>query len=234
VAKDEVLYEEKDSSFYMGVGNSADDKFVVIWLGSTVSNEMLVLKSDDKKGKFTAIAPRQRDFKYEVEHIDNRWVIMTDWDAPNYRLMTVNDDQIGDRSRWQPLLPHDPDVFIESFQLFNDYLVINERSNGLDRVRLMPWADLSKAQYVESDEAAYVAKTDNNPEQNSQWLRYSYTSLTTPPSVYEMHMKTGEKRLLKQQEVLGGFDKNNYQTERVWAKGKDGTQIPVSLLYKKV
>ncbi len=108
-------------------------------------------------------------------------------------------------------------VFIESFQLFTDYLVINERSNGLDRVRLMPWSDLSKAQYVESDEAAYVAKTDNNPEQNSQWLRYSYTSLTTPPSVYEMHMKTGEKRLLKQQEVLGGFDKNNYQTERVWA-----------------
>ncbi len=78
---------------------------------------------------------------------------MTDWDAPNYRLMTVNDDQIGDRDRWQPLLAHDPDVFIDSFQLFNDYLVINERSNGLDRVRLMPWADLSKAQYVESDEA---------------------------------------------------------------------------------
>lgn len=233
VAKDEVLYEEKDSSFYMGVGNSADDKFVVIWLGSTVSNEMLVLKSDDKKGKFTAIAPRQRDFKYEVEHIDNRWVIMTDWDAPNYRLMTVKDNEIGDRSRWQPLLAHNPDVFIESFQLFTDYLVINERSNGLDRVRLMPWSDLSKAQYVESDEAAYVAKTDNNPEQNSQWLRYSYTSLTTPPSVYEMHMKTGERRLLKQQEVLGGFDKNNYQTERVWAKAKDGSQIPVSLLYKK-
>lgn len=217
----------------MGVGNSADDQYVVVWLESTVSNEMLVLKSDDKSGKFTSIAPRQRDFKYEVEHIDNRWVIMTDWDAPNYRLMTVKDDQIGDRSRWQPLLAHNPDVFIDSFQLFTDYLVINERSNGLDRVRLMPWSDLSKARYVESDEAAYVAKTDNNPEQNSQWFRYRYTSLTTPSSVYEMHMKTGEKRLLKEQEVLGGFDKNNYQTERVWATAQDGTKIPVSLLYKK-
>ncbi|MBU1619571.1 MAG: S9 family peptidase [Gammaproteobacteria bacterium] len=233
VAKDELLYEEKDSSFYMGVGNSADDQYVVIWLESTVSNEMLVLKSDDTSGKFTSIAPRQRDFKYEVEHLDNRWVIKTDWDAPNYRLMTVTDDQIGDRSRWQPLLAHNPDVFIDSFQLFTDYLVINERSNGLDRVRLMPWSDLSKARYVESDEAAYVAKTDNNPEQNSQWLRYRYTSLTTPSSVYEMHMKTGEKRLLKEQEVLGGFDKNNYQTERVWATAQDGTKIPVSLLYKK-
>ena len=177
--------------------------------------------------------PRQRDFLYEIEHIGNRWVIKTDWDAPNYRLMTVNDDQIGDRSRWQPLLAHDAKVFIESFQLFQDYIAINERSDGLNRVRVMPWRDLSKAQYLSSDEAVYVARTDNNPEQNTAWLRYSYTSLTTPLSVYDVNMQTGEKRLLKEQQVLGGFDKNNYQTERVWATAQDGSKIPVSLLYKK-
>lgn len=233
VGKTELLYEEKDTSFYMGVGNTDDNQYVMIWLGSTVSNEMLVLKSSDKSGKFKSIAPRQRDFKYEVDHLGDRWIIKTDWNAPNFRLMSVKDTEIGDRTRWQPLLAHDPKVFIESFQLFNDYLAINERSDGLNRVRVMPWSDLTKAQYIASDEPAYVARTDNNPEHNTQWLRYSYTSLTTPPSIYEVHMQTGEKRLLKEQEVLGGFDKTQYQTERLWATATDGTKIPVSLLYKK-
>ncbi len=232
-SKDELLYEEKDTSFYMGVGNSGDDQYVVIWLGSTVSNEMLVLKSDDKSGKFRTVAPRQRDFKYDIEHMGNRWVIRTDWNAPNYRLMTVADDQIGDRARWQELLAHDPKVFIESFQLFKDYIAVNVRNDGLNKVQVMPWADLKKARYIDSGEAAYVAYTNVNYQQDTEWLRYSYTSLTTPSSIYEMNMRTGEKRLLKEQEVLGGFDKNNYQTERVWATAKDGTKIPVSLLYKK-
>ncbi len=232
-SKDELLYEEKDTSFYMGVGNSGDDQYVVIWLGSTVSNEMLVLKSDDKSGKFRTVAPRQRDLKYDIEHMGNRWVIRTDWNAPNYRLMTVADDQIGDRARWQELLAHDPKVFIESFQLFKDYIAVNVRNDGLNKVQVMPWADLKKARYIDSGEAAYVAYTNVNYQQDTEWLRYSYTSLTTPSSIYEMNMRTGEKRLLKEQEVLGGFDKNNYQTERVWATAKDGTKIPVSLLYKK-
>jgi oligopeptidase B len=233
VGKTELLYEEKDTSFYMGVGNTDDNQYVMIWLGSTVSNEMLVLKSADKSGKFKSIAPRQRDFKYEVDHLGDRWIIKTDWEAPNFRLMSVKDTDIGDRSRWQPLLAHDPKVFIESFQVFNDYLAINELSDGLNRVRVMPWRDLTKAQYIASDEPAYVARTDSNPEHNTQWLRYSYTSLTTPPSIYEVHMQTGEKRLLKEQQVLGGFDKTHYQTERLWATAADGTKIPVTLLYKK-
>ncbi len=229
----EVLYQEKDNSFYIGVGNSSDDQYVVISTSSTVSSEMLVLRSDDKTGQFKSLAPRQRDFQYEADHLGDRWIIKTDWQAPNYRLMAVKDSDIGDRSRWTEVLAHDPKVFIESFQLFADYLVINERSDALDRVRLLPWSDLTKAQYLASDEPAYVARTDNNPEQKTDWLRYSYTSLTTPSSIFELNMKTGEKRLLKQQEVLGGFDKNNYQTERVWATAKDGSKIPVSLLYKK-
>ncbi len=230
---DQLLYQEKDNSFYIGVGNSSDDQYVVISTSSTVSSEMLVLKSDDYQGQFKSLAPRQRDFQYEADHLGDRWIIKTDWNAPNYRLMAVKDSDIGDRQRWTEVLAHDSKVFIDSFQLFTDYLVLNERSDALDRVRLLPWADLTKAQYLASDEPAYVSRTDNNPEQNTDWLRYSYTSLTTPASIFELNMKTGEKRLLKQQEVLGGFDKNNYQTERVWATAKDGSKIPVSLLYKK-
>ena len=139
VAKDVLMYEEKDTSFYTGIGNSSDDQFVVLWLGSTVSSEIRVLPANQPTGEFKAIAPRQRDFKYEADHLGNRWIISTDWNAPNNRIMAVADDQIGDRARWTELLAHDKNVFIESFQLFNDYLAINERSEGLNRIRVLPW-----------------------------------------------------------------------------------------------
>ncbi|WP_337879577.1 S9 family peptidase [Rheinheimera sp.] len=232
-SKNPVVYEEKDNSFYMGVGTSSDNAYVVIGLESTVSNEFRVLPAATPDGKFQLLAPRQRDFKYDADHQAGRWVIRTDWQAPNYRLMTVADKDIGDRTKWQSLLAHDDGIFIESFQLFDQYLAINERSEGLSRIRVLPWKDLSKATYVASDEASYVADFEINPEQNTHWLRYNYSSLTTPNSVYKVNMKTGERVLLKQQEVLGGFDKSQYKTDRVWALAKDGSKIPVSLLYKK-
>jgi len=232
-SKAALVYEEKDTSFYTGIGNTTDNKYIVLWLGSTVSSEIRVLPADQPTAEFKALAPRQRDFKYEAEHIDNRWIISTDWNAPNNRIMTVADDQIGDRNRWQELIKHDNKVFIESITAFKDYLVIDERSDALNRIRVLPWADLSKAQYIKADEPVYVANTDTNLQQNTEWLRYSYTSLTTPNSIYEVNMRTGEKKQLKQQEVLGGFDRNNYQTERVWAEARDGTKVPVSVLYRK-
>lgn len=233
VSKAALVYEEKDNSFYTGIGNTGDDKYVVLWLGSTVSSEIRVLPADQPNGEFKVLAPRQRDFKYEADHLNGRWIISTDWNAPNNRIMSVAADQIGDRNKWQEVLKHDPKVFIESFSVFKDYLAINERSEALNRIRVLPWQDLSKATYIKADEPVYVAYTDTNLQQDTDWLRYSYTSLTTPNSVYEVNMRTGEKKLLKQQEVLGGFDRNNYQTERVWAEARDGTKVPVSLLYRK-
>lgn len=232
-AKAAVVYQEKDTSFYMWVSNSQDGRFVLINLGSTVSDELRVLDAAKPQSEFRVFAPRQRDFKYEAEHANGRWVVKTDWQAPNYRLMTVAEDKIGDRNAWQPLLAHDENVFIQDFALFNDYLAISERSDGLRKIRVLPWKDLSKAFYINSDESAYVTGFEVNPEQNTPWLRYTYTSLTTPASVYQLNMQTGEKQLLKQQEVLGDFDKNNYVTERVWATAKDGVKVPVSLLYRK-
>lgn len=230
--KAKLVYEEKDNSFYMGVGNTTDDKYVVIYLGSTVSSELLVQDAAKPGSKFAALAPRERDVKYEADHINGRWLIRTDWQAPNYRIMSVEDAKIGSRTNWQPLIAHSDSVFIQGFEAFDNYLAISERSDGLRRIRVMPWQAPDKAFYVASDEAAYVTGFDVNPQQNTDWLRYSYTSLTTPRSVYQLNMKTGEKQLLKQTEVPG-FDKALYQTERVWATAKDGTKVPVSLLYKK-
>ncbi len=228
-----VVYEEQDNSFYMGVRNTTDGKYVVIESSSTVSDEVRVQDATKPQSAFSVIAPRQRDFQYGVEHHNGRWIIRTDWKAPNFRLMTVAADKLGSRDNWQPLIAHDENVFIQSFTAFDNYLAISERSDGLRRIKVMPWSSPEKASYVASDEAAYVTGFEMNPEQNTDWLRYTYTSLTTPASVYRLNMKTGEKQLLKQTEVLGGFDKNNYATERVWATAADGVKVPVSLLYRK-
>ncbi|HSG50987.1 MAG TPA: S9 family peptidase [Rheinheimera sp.] len=232
-AKAKVVYEEKDNSFYMGVGNSTDGNYVIIYSSSTVSSEMQVQDASKPASAFVSLAPRERDVKYDADHVDGRWVIRTDWQAPNYQIMTVAADNIGTRANWQPLVAHSDTVFIQGFSAFKDYLAVNERSDGLRRIKVMPWSALDKATYVASDEAAYVAGFEVNAEQNTDWLRYTYTSLTTPASVYQLNMKTGEKQLLKQTEVPGGFDKNNYATDRVWATARDGVKVPVSLLYKK-
>lgn len=228
-----LVYQEDDNSFFMGVGNTRDRNFVVIGVSSTVSNEFHVLDAAKPQGEFQLVAPRQRDFKYSVDHIAGRWIISTDWEAPNYRLMTVAHDRIGSRDHWQELIPHDEQVFIQSFIAFEQYLAINERSDGLRRIRLVDWQDVSKQSFLASDEPSYAMAFSVNPEQGQQWLRYTYTSLTTPSSVFEVNMKSGERRLLKQQEVLGGFEQDQYVTERVWVPVEEGVKVPVSLLYRK-
>ena len=232
-ANAKAVYQEQDNSFYMGVGNTTDGNYVVIYSSSTVSSEMQVQDASKPGSAFVSLAPRERDVKYSADHLDGRWIIQTDWQAPNYRIMTVAADKIGDRNNWQPLIAHSDSVFIQGFKAFKDYLAINERSDGLRRIKVMPWNAPDNAFYVASDEAAYVAGFEVNVEQNTNLLRYTYTSLTTPASVFELNMQTGEKTLLKQTEVPGGFDKNNYATDRVWATARDGVKVPVSLLYKK-
>ncbi|GAB2918608.1 S9 family peptidase [Rheinheimera gaetbuli] len=232
-AKAKLVYEETDNSFYMGVGNTTDDNYVLIYTSSTVSSEIQVMDASKPGSAFKSLAPRERNVKYSAEHLNGRWIIQTDWQAPNYRIMTVAADNIGDRNQWQPLIAHNEKVFIQDFTAFDNYLAINERSDGLRRIKVMPWNAPDKAFYVASDEAAYVAGFEVNPQQNTDVLRYTYTSLTTPASVFALNMQSGEKQLLKQTEVPGGFDKNNYATDRVWATARDGVKVPVSLLYKK-
>ncbi len=233
---DPIVYEEKDSSFYTSIGKTGSEKYIVIHVHSTVSDEQRMLAADDPDGEFRVFAPRRRDFHYVADHIADRWVIRTDWNAPNYRLMQTAGDRFGDRRNWRDLIAHSASVFINGFELFENYLVIDERSEGLRRLRIQPWADgklRGAASHVKADEPAYAAEPGANPEQNSEVLRYTYSSLTTPLTTYDLNMRTGERKLMKQQPVLGGFDSATYVTERVWIAARDGTRVPVSLVYRK-
>jgi oligopeptidase B len=229
---DPIVYEETDKSFYLRVDKSGDDRYILIVLVSTVASEWHVLDADNPASGMRLLAPRQRDFLYEADHIAGRWVIRTDWDAPNYRLMSVGDADIGERQRWRELLAHDERVFVESFALFRDYLAVNERSQGLLRIRILPWRSPEKAFYIASDEADYAEGFSMNAEQDTEMLRYTYTSLVTPASTYELNMETRERRLLKR-EPVPGYQQENYHAERLWAAARDGTKIPVSLVYRK-
>ncbi|WP_254460360.1 S9 family peptidase [Xanthomonas sacchari] len=227
-AQDTLVYEEKDDSFYMGVGRTRDDKYIVIGVESTVSSEQRYAPAADPQ-RFTVLAPRERDVEYQADHFDGRWVIRTNWKAKNYALMTAPDGATA-RSQWQSWLPYDDKVFIDGFELFDGFTAIAERSDGLERIRLH-FAD-GKEEYVKADEPAYSMGLSINPEPDTPWLRYSYTSLTTPATTYELNTRTGERKLLKQQPVIG-YDASRYQTERVWVTARDGVKVPVSLVYKK-
>ncbi len=232
-AKDEVVFEEKDNTFFLAVSKSGDDRFVTIFSGATQTTEIQIIDANAPDAKPRMLAPRARDIKYSADHINGRWIIRTDWMAENYRLMTVSDAQVGSREAWQELVPHSKEVFIEGFEVFKNYVAINERSNGLLRIRLMPWDKDGQSSFIQSEEPAYLAQLSVNPEQDTDELRYTYTSLTTPASEYVVNMKTGVRKLLKTQAVLGGFDKSRYATERTWAVARDGTRVPVSVVFRK-
>ena len=228
--KDDVLvYEEQDDTYYMGVDRTRDDQYIVIVLDSTVSNEVRYT-SAAAPGAFTVLAARARDVEYDADHFDGRWVIRTNADgATNFKLVTAADGSTS-RKQWQDWVAHREDVLVEGFELFEGFTAIAERSGGLERVRLLKLDGSSDD--VKADESAYSMGLDANPEADSPWLRYSYTSMTTPATTYELNVQTGERRQLKQQPVPG-YDPEKYVTERLWVTARDGAQIPVSLVYRK-
>ncbi|WP_133500743.1 S9 family peptidase [Cognatilysobacter terrigena] len=229
VAQDPVVYEEEDDSFYMGLDRTRDDKFICISMSSTVSDEMRCAPAADPK-EFFVFAPRERDVEYSADHYAGRWVIRTnEAGAKNFKLMTAP-SEARSRKEWKEWIATSDDVFIDDFELFRDFTAIAERSNGLERLRVLK-ADGSQ-EYVKADEPAYSMGLSTNAEPETDWLRYTYTSLTTPATTYEVNTRTGERNLLKQQPVIG-YDASKYVTERVWATARDGTKIPVSLVYKK-
>ncbi|MEZ0469072.1 S9 family peptidase [Luteimonas salinilitoris] len=228
VADDVLVYEEPDDSFYMGIDRTRDDAFICIQVESTVSSEMRCAAAADPR-EFAVFAPRQRDIEYSADHHRGRWVIRTNQDAPNFKVMTAPTDARS-REQWQEWLPHSDDVFIEGFELFDGFTAIEERSQALERVRVIK-ADGSE-EYVKADEPAYSMGLSVNAEPDTEWLRYGYTSMTTPSTTYEVNVATGERRRLKQQPVIG-YDPARYVTERLWAEARDGTKIPVSLVYRK-
>ncbi|MGY1458446.1 S9 family peptidase [Luteimonas sp. A534] len=234
VSDDVLVYEEHDDSFYMGLSRTRDDRFICIGVESTVSSELRCTPAADP-GEFTVLAARERDVEYDADHFDGRWVILTNAPdaegnkAPNYRIATAPTDATS-RAEWKEWIAHRDDVLLEGYELFDGFTAIAERSNALERIRLLK--PEGGEEYVAADEPAYSMGLSINAEPDTDWLRYGYTSLTTPGTTYELDVRTGERRLLKQQPVIG-YDPSKYATERTWATARDGTRIPVSLVYRK-
>ncbi|MFT4256327.1 MAG: S9 family peptidase [Pseudoxanthomonas sp.] len=226
---DVLVYEEEDDSFYMGIGRTRDDRYIVIGLDSTVSNEYRYAPAANPE-KFAVLAPRERDLEYDADHFDGRWVIRTNADGAKNFKVVVAPEGATSRKQWKDWVAHDDKVFIEGIDLFKDFAAIEERSDGLSRIRLLD-KDGSQG-YIDADEPAYAMGSDATPETDTPWLRYSYTSLTTPATTYELNVVTGERRLLKQQPVPG-YDPSQYATERLWVTARDGAKVPVSLVYRK-
>jgi protease II len=176
-ASDRVVYEETDKTFYLTVDKTGDDRYVVIQLHSTVSDEVRAIDADHPEGEAVTLAPRERDVLNDADHMPGRWVFRTNWQAPNYRMMAVADGETGDRGRWTPLLPYEKDVFVQGFALFRDHLALSVRSEGLLRIRIVPWSGPEKAYDIAADEPVYAEDLDVNAEQDADTLRYSYTSL---------------------------------------------------------
>jgi oligopeptidase B len=229
--KDQIAYEEKDNSNYIGVGRAKSGKFIYIYSGATTSSDTRFISADEPDAPFKVFQPRIKDVLYDVTALEDKFLIVTNKDALNFKLMECPLDKTGIEN-WKEVIPHRKDVLLEGVDEFKDFLVISERKNGLTQLSIRN-LKTDEAHYLDFGEAAYTAYTTANMEYSSAVLRYSYTSLTTPSSTYDYQMADRKKNLLKQQEVLGGYHVEDYKTERLYATAKDGTQIPISLVYKK-
>ncbi|WP_126245547.1 S9 family peptidase [Chitinophaga rhizosphaerae] len=229
-AKDVMIFHEADETFNTWVGRTRSRDYITISSESTLSSETRILEASKPDGAFRVFQPRQKDMLYNIDHRGDKFYVETNLDAKNFRLMET---PVGKTTmdNWKEVVPHRPDVLLQGFTLFNNFLVLSERKDGLSQVRIIP--ENGQEHYLDFGEPAYVAYVIANPELDTKVLRYSYTSLTTPNSVYEYNMETKEKTLRKQQEVIGGYDPKNYVTERVFATATDGTKVPISLVYKK-
>lgn len=229
--KSKLVFFEDDSTFETSVYKTKSGKFLVIASGSTLSNEYRILEADNPKGDFRIFQPRQPDLEYEIYHQGNRWLINTNYEAKNFRLMEADEGNTG-IEHWKELIPVRNDVLLEGVTVFKDYYVLTERKNGLPRLRVFNIKE-NTDEFIGFIEDDYMAYALANPDYTSSVFRYGYTSLKTPSSVYDYDMNTGETVLLKQEEVVGGYNPDDYVTERIYAEGRDGTMIPISMVYKK-
>ena len=233
VKQDELVYHEKDDTFYCFVYKEKSKKYIVIGSSSTLTSEYQFLEADKPNGAFTMFQKRTRGLEYSISHFGDSFYIVTNKDkATNFKLMKTPENATG-MENWVDVIGHREDVLLEGVDIFRDYLVVEERSNGLNKIQIRPWNG-EGAYYLPFESETYTAYTTTNPDFNTDILRYAYQSLTTPSSVIDFNMKTKEKKVLKEQEVLGGkFDKNNYVEERIWATAADGTKVPISMVYRK-
>lgn len=228
---DAVVYEEPDESFDLTVERSKSEAYLFIASQSTTASEWRYAFADDAALRFQVFAPRAADHEYQVEHLGARFLIRTNWGAENFRVAWAPLTEHARPELWQDAIAHDPQVFVEDFEVFRDFIAVSERSGGLRKIRVQPWT--GPARYLDADDPAYTMQLGANPEMNTAKLRYSYTSLTTPASTYDYDVFTGERQLLKRDPVLGTFDPADYVSEFRWAAARDGERVPISIVYRK-
>lgn len=228
---DVTVFEEKDATFSCAVYRTKSDRFLVIASFQTLSTEYRLLEADKPTGEFRVFQPRERGLEYSIEHFGDHFYVRTNLDARNFRLMR-SPLNATTKENWQELVPNRDDVLLEDMDVFRDYLVLSERKAGITQLRIMPWKG-GEEHYIAFQEDAYVAGTSVNPEFDTDELRISYQSMTTPPTTYDYNMRTRSFNLLKQQEVLGGFSVDDYRSERIYVTARDGAKVPVSIVYHK-
>lgn len=228
---DALIYQEDDDTFYTGIYKTKSEKFLIIWSGSTLTNDYRILEADNPDGEFRQFTTREEGLEYSIQHFEDKFYVITNWDATNFKLMETPDTKTA-KDNWMEVIAHRDDVFIEGVEVFKKYMVIEEREKGNNNLRVINH-ETNKEHYIDFGEEAYTAYTSVNMDFDSELLRYGYTSLSTPSSVFDYNMRTREKTLLKQQEVVGGYNPDEYETKRLYAPARDGVEVPISLVYKK-
>ena len=229
-ANDELVYEETDTEFGAYIFKTKTKRFLIIGCYQTLSSEFRFLDADDPLGVFRVVLPREPKHEYSVDHFGDHFYIVTNDNARNFRLVRAPVRSL-DRSHWEEVIAHRDDVLLQGVEVFRDFLVVNERANGLTQLRITRW-DGTDDHYLEFGEPAYTSYVHVNREIESDVLRYGYTSMTTPNSVFDYDMNARERTLLKQDEVLGGFSSDDYATERLYATARDGARVPISVVYR--
>ncbi len=231
-SKDVLVYEEQDDTFYTSIYRSRSENYLIISISSTLTSEALILDANTPKGQFEVFQPRERKHEYHIDHFNDTFYIRSNKTGKNFALMTANQEQTGDTGLWQTLIPARNDVLLEGFEMMQDWLIVEERCQGLIKLRQIHWTS-GEEKAFEFDDPTYTAWLGYNPEPSSEGIRFGYTSLTTPSTTYELNLSTGERQILKRQKVLGEFKPENYQSERIWVTARDGVEVPVSLVYQK-
>lgn len=230
-AEDQLVFQEEDETYVAYIFKTKSKKFLMIVSAHTNSQEYRYCDAAQPFGEFKIFLPREREHEYHIDHFHDRFIIRTNDQAKNFRLMWTPMDKPA-REHWREMIAHRSDVYLSDFELFRDRLVLEERARGLTQIRVIPWSG-DAGHYLEFDEPAYRANLNVNLEFDTTTLRFEYASMKTPLSIYDYDMTVRQKTLLKREEVLGGFDPDNYVTERLHARAGDGTDIPISLLYRK-
>lgn len=230
-ANDIEIFHETDNTFGTTVYTSKSHKYIFIYSYHTLSTECKYVSADNPDEEFKIFQPRERDLEYSVEHFQDKFYIKTNLNAKNFKLMSTPIEKTA-KENWTDVIEHRDDVLLENFEIFKNYLVVSERKNALNHLRVIKWEDKSE-HYIDFGEEAYMAYISTNKDFDTDTLRYGYTSMTTPNSTYDYDMGTRNKTLIKQQEVMGDFDPANYKTERLFATAADSTKVPVTLVYRK-